>query len=215
MKPTFNVLFLFNRTHWDEAKKKEQLERIRIYFKPNVSLNIYAVDTKFSNVQWVPGLIDASNNGVKQGLLISETYFDNTFTKTALAWGWKNQIGVDIIVAVLDDTEWKGNVSQGMKTDCTQGMVQTYIKANSEKDGYWISGEFVETALFSRSVHEICHAIFDYLNIPDVTHLYLGNLGYPSRLILNDFKVNWTYTWKKTAWVRIRNTYRNLWNAWG
>jgi hypothetical protein len=209
---SFNVLLMFNRTVWDYKRRDEEIQKIKDYFAPNVKVNIYIAHTNFIGFRWKEARIGSNPNiNVLSSLLIEEESYDNTFTRYALKWGWDNEISLDAIVGILNNEDWRSSSIQGVTTDCTQGLIQTYVLAPSENSGLWVNGEMKYTSLFANVTHELCHVFAQYCGVPDRTHKLLDNATVPFRTILTDYKETWAYTFKKKFWYKIRAFYRLNW----
>lgn len=184
MKPKLKVLFVFNRSSWSTTVYK--LQQIKDFFLPAVELSIEIKHTNFTNIPFetVKTLDGTSNQYGVDTHNYSETVQD--------AWLDQNVIlpsiagTYDIVVFVLADTDKEGHVtSAGIRGDREQGAVECIIFGGDENYRTYVNGVDIGNSFVVFSCHEISHAIYMILGLPDNTHKYFYS-GQPIK-VLNDF----------------------------
>ena len=214
MKPTYSVLLVLNKTKWSDPELQAILSRIRLFFFSKVDLQFYCMHTAVENIPWVKQVVDST--ATAEGYLIDRVFYDNNFTKAALAWGWRTQIPVDIMCVVLRGKDVHDGVIQGACdiAASTQGMIETWVKGDVGDKYYLPNGVGEISALECNLMHEISHSIAAYNGIFDRTHQLqdIINGNKPKKEILQYISVTPKYVYNKAGFRTLRNYFRKIWN---
>jgi len=211
MKPQFNVLLCFNKNQWDSPELDIELAAVKAFYSKWVDLTFFVEFTDYG-LKWVPQTITDQTSPLygRTTMIFDEGQYDKTFTREALVYGKNTGKRVDFVCAVIPVLSWLGQTG-GFCGDSSQGVQQLAVRA--QKGLNYLNGDMKgKSELFVHLTHELSHAIYRYLGLPDRTHaVCIGEEQYMPSWAPSDMRYTTAYSLKRSAWVKLRDLWRGIW----
>lgn len=211
MKPQFNVLLYLVKQKWDSPELDLELAAIKKFYEKTVDLTFYVQFTDASAL-WAPTIIKDQTSPLygRTTMVMEESSYDRCFTKPALKYGTDTGKRIDFVCAVIPFLHWRG-ITGGLCSDDSQGIQQLAVRG--QKGLKYLNGEMKgKSELFVHLTHELSHAIYRYLGLPDRTHaVCIGDEQYMPPWAPSDMRYTTAYSLKRSAWVRLRDFWRGVW----
>jgi len=211
MKPQFNVLLCFNKNQWDSPELDMELAAIKKFYSKTVDLTFFTEFTDYG-LLWTKQKITDQTSPLygQMTFIFDEVQYDKTFTREALIYGKNTGKRVDFVCAVIPFSEWRG-MTGGFCGDSSQGVQQLAVRA--QKGLRYLNGDMAgKSELFVHLTHELSHAIYRYLGLPDRTHaVCIGSEQYMPSWAPSDMRYTTAYSLKRSAWVALRDFWRGIW----
>ena len=168
------LLIVANNFPWQSWADK--INEIKKFFGQKFDLSITLVQTKFTDIPFVP----YQNQDHYYGVL--DSWYDTYITSQAK--------GYDIVMLVMNTAQWKlPNYARGWRTDNDQGPVELQVSAD-ENESIYQNGVLKFGTFQHFAEHEILHAMFMITKEEDTTHVWdyarnnlsgaLGDLTFPN-----------------------------------
>lgn len=183
MKSSLKVLFVFNRITWITILPK--IEEIKNFFSRKVEL---LVDIQYTNFRYIPfeTVETLDGTGHQDGVdakghteTVQDRWLDINIVPMAK--------GYDIVVFCISEGDKTGHItSAGIRGDRSQGPVECVIFGGDENYRTYINNIDTGNSFVVFTCHEISHAIYMILALPDNTHKYF--YSGQSAGVLQDFE---------------------------
>jgi hypothetical protein len=200
-----------NNQQWNSPELEMELQKVTDFYKQTVDVTFSVLFTKYDLV-WEKFKVNDQTSPLFGQITarLEETAYDRTFTKTALAFGQKNNKRIDVVCAVVPVAEWKG-ITGGLCSDDSQGIQQLAIRGQAGVN--YLNGDCVgQSELAIHLNHELSHAFYRYLGLRDRTHaVCIGDEQYMPYWSPSDMRLTTAYSLKRSAWVKLRDYWRKFW----
>lgn len=161
------IRIVANNCEW--GTWSEKIKQLHDWFLPKVDIDFSLFHTSFPSVPFIPFKNADVISGGDNVSGIDENWYNNN----VLPLG----IGYDMVMFVMNLSEWKGGNSRGWRTDSDEGPIELQVSAD-EKEIIIFPNFPALSGFFQVARHEVMHGLFMITGQPDTTHFYWnqGNL---------------------------------------